>query len=68
MLYNLVEALRLVAHTCAPFLPAAAEGIARQIGIALDAAEDWTAWGRYPAGTAVQPGGVLFPKLEMPAV
>ena len=26
-----------------------------------------TAWGGYPAGTTVQPAGVLFPKLELPA-
>ncbi|MGH2592656.1 MAG: methionine--tRNA ligase, partial [Anaerolineae bacterium] len=63
-LYNLVETLRLVAHYCSPFIPAAAEGIARQLGLALDTSRDWAGWGRYPAGTSVQPGGVLFPKLE----
>lgn len=69
-LYNLAEALRLVAHYCAPFIPATAEGIARQLGIALDRSGDWSSvssWGQYPAGTTVQPGSVLFPKLELPA-
>jgi methionyl-tRNA synthetase len=69
-LYNLMEALRLTAYHCLPFLPQAAEGIARQLGVALDAGGDWadtTTWGGYPAGTSVQPGGVLFPKLELPA-
>jgi methionyl-tRNA synthetase len=64
-LYALVETLRLVAHTLAAFLPATAEAIARQLGIGLDtqaALRDVLAWGRYPAGTAVQPGLVLFPK------
>ena len=69
-LYNLVEVLRLVAHYCAPFLPSTAEAIARQLGITLDTSGDWaqvTGWGRYPAGTIVQRGSALFPKLELPA-
>jgi methionyl-tRNA synthetase len=68
-LYNMVESLRLIAHYLAPFLPSTAEGIARQLGIALETGGDWSEvsrWGRYPAGTRVQPGGVLFPKLELP--
>jgi methionyl-tRNA synthetase len=68
ILYNLAETLRLVAHTCAPFLPATAESMAQQLGITLDIASDWvevSSWGRYPAGTTVQPGQVLFPKLTL---
>jgi methionyl-tRNA synthetase len=68
-LYNLVEALRLIAHYCAPFIPATAEGIARQLGIALETSSNWqqvSSWRRYPAGTQVQPGSVLFPKIELP--
>ncbi len=68
-LYHLAEALRLVAHYCLPFIPATAQAIASQLGIALDTTSDWaqvSRWGGYPAGTAVQPGGVLFPKLELP--
>ena len=69
-LYNLVEALRLIAHYCTPFIPATAEGIARQLGVALETSGDWkqiSSWGRYPAGTQVRPGSVLFPKIELPA-
>lgn len=75
VLYNLVEALRLIASHCAPFLPATAEGIAQQLGIDIStggASQDTiqetneTSWGRYPAGTKVQPGGVLFPKVIVP--
>jgi methionyl-tRNA synthetase len=69
-LYNLVEALRLVAHFCSPFIPATADAIARQLGVTLGVTADWTEvtrWGRYLAGTQVQPGSVLFPKLELPA-
>lgn len=66
-LYTLAEVLRLVAHLCAPFIPETAEAICEQIGIQLQAEGDWqevTGWGRYPAGTALRPGEVLFPKLE----
>jgi methionyl-tRNA synthetase len=76
VLYNLVEVLRLIARHCAPFLPATAEGIAQQLGVSLstggavqDALQEANeaSWGGYPAGTKVQPGGVLFPKIMLPA-
>ncbi len=75
VLYNLVEALRLVAYHCAPFLPATSRGIAERLGIGLytggypqDASLEakGAEWGRYPAGTRVQSGDVLFPKLTIP--
>ena len=69
-LYNLVETLRLVAHALTAFLPATAEAIGRQLGIALDtgdALRELLAWGCYRAGTVVQPGGILFPKIELPS-
>jgi methionyl-tRNA synthetase len=68
-LYNLAETLRLVAHYCVPFLPATAKSIAQQLGITLDTDSTWaevSSWGRYPVGTTVQPGRVLFPKLTLP--
>jgi methionyl-tRNA synthetase len=69
VLYNLAEALRLAALFAQPFIPQAAAGIAAQLGIDLAAETDWqaaTRWGGYPAGTALQAGGVLFPKIEIP--
>lgn len=67
-LYNLVETLRLAAYYCQPFLPATAEKIAGQLGIGLDLDRPWdelTQWGQLPAGTVVQPGEVLFPRLDV---
>jgi methionyl-tRNA synthetase len=64
-LYNLAEALRLVAHLLFPFLPNTAQAITQQLGVAL-ATDNWTQalrWGEYPAGAAVRQGGVLFPKM-----
>ncbi|HEV2238779.1 MAG TPA: methionine--tRNA ligase, partial [Ktedonobacterales bacterium] len=69
-LYNLTEALRLIAYYVSPFLPSVAEGIAAQLGIALAERPAWsevTRWGQLPAGTQTRPGAVLFPKLELPA-
>jgi methionyl-tRNA synthetase len=64
-LYALAETLRLLAHALAPFLPSTAAAVAEQLGIELDACTSLAEaleWGRYAAGTAVRPGGALFPK------
>ena len=66
VLYNLVEVLRLVAYFCQPFLPETAAAIAQQLNVSLDGEwEEEARWGRYVAGTAVQPGDILFPKLAV---
>jgi methionyl-tRNA synthetase len=68
-LYNLVEALRLIAWHVRPFLPATADGIDAQLGLKEDEGPaDATAWGAYPAGSHLAGGTVLFPKFELPAV
>ncbi|HEX9924093.1 MAG TPA: methionine--tRNA ligase [Anaerolineae bacterium] len=70
-LYNLAEALRLIAHYCVPFLPTTAEAIVEQLGLSLNLDDDWSQvsqWGGYPPGTAIQPGTVLFPKLGLPDI
>lgn len=71
VLYTLAEALRLIAYYCQPFLPTTATGVTRQLGLAEVAPGAWeraTTWGQYPAGTAVQPAAVLFPKFDAPAL
>lgn len=69
-LYQLVEALRLIAYLLRPFIPETAAGIARQLGLeATERASSWeeaTQWGAFPAGTRVEPGGILFPKHDEP--
>ncbi len=66
-LYNLAEALRLIALYCAPFLPDTAAEITRQLGISLDTGNGLSEinWGGYPPHTTLQPNGILFPKLEL---
>jgi methionyl-tRNA synthetase len=61
-LYALVEVLRLAAVFCQPFIPAAAERIAAQLGLADDWRGESQAWGGYAPGTRVRPGPALFPK------
>ena len=67
VLYNLVEALRLIAWHVRPFLPTTADGIEKQLGLQeVDAPADATVWGAYPAGARLAGGAVLFPKFELP--
>jgi methionyl-tRNA synthetase len=61
-LYTLIEALRLAALYCEPFIPAAAAGIAAQLGLAEDWRSGLQGWGGATPGTCVQPGPALFPK------
>ena len=68
-LYTLAETLRLAAVYASPFIPGRAEAILGQLGLPAATSGDWaavTTWGGYPAGTHVQAGAVLFPKLEIP--
>jgi methionyl-tRNA synthetase len=68
VLYNLVDALRLLGYCIYPVVPAKAEELLRQLGLGLDLHAAWkdvTAVGVYPAGSHVQPGQVLFPKYEL---
>lgn len=69
VLYNTLEALRLAAIYCAPFIPATAQVLSSQLGLTLDALGDLeaaTRWGGFPAGTTLHPSSVLFPKRELP--
>lgn len=68
VLYNQVEALRLVALLVLPFMPSTGEGIWKRLGYGdsihlhhLPAEGDW---GLYPPGQKVTKGGPLFPRIE----
>lgn len=71
VLYNLAEALRIIAITVSPVIPTAAPEIWRQLGlenfdtVTLD---DAKTWGLLPAGTVVRKGNPVFPRFEMPVV
>ncbi len=69
VLYNQVEALRIIALMILPFMPETAEKMWDQLGLDTDIyAErmaDAVAWGLMPAGTHVRRGAGLFPRLEV---
>ncbi|MGC4123255.1 MAG: methionine--tRNA ligase [Myxococcales bacterium] len=60
ILRSLLEALRVVAEECAPFLPATAEALHRRLGTVGPASRGWNV---LPTGARLGPGGALFPRL-----
>lgn len=68
VLYNLIEALRIIATLVSPVIPVSAAEMWKQLGLGdfssatLQAAQEW---GQYPAGTKVQKGHALFPRYDL---
>lgn len=67
VMYNLAEALRIVAILIAPFVPVTAPKIYEQLG--LGNPESFfmadAVWGKLATGTKVQKGEPLFPRIEV---
>ena len=67
VMYNLAEALRIVAILIAPFVPVTAPKIYEQLG--LGKPESFfmadAVWGKMATGTKVQKGEPLFPRIEI---
>jgi methionyl-tRNA synthetase len=65
VLYNAAESLRLVALLLSPVMPEKCRQIQKQIGVADDniVAAQFT-WGGLKAGTKIQSGEALFPRLQ----
>lgn len=62
ILYNSLEALRLISVLISPFIPGTAKKIQTQIGLAeFDAV---AAWGHLPAGLTVSRGEPIFPRID----
>ncbi|MBC7232457.1 MAG: methionine--tRNA ligase [Chloroflexi bacterium] len=67
VLYNLVDVLRLLGYMVEPVMPRKARELLKQLGLEFDPSAGWqalTTVGTYPAGTALSPGEVLFPRYE----
>jgi methionyl-tRNA synthetase len=68
VLYNLSESLRLIGLYLYPIMPSTSQkiwtslGISRQIGACRLPEEQQ--WGTLAAGTAIQPGAQLFPRID----
>ncbi|URZ05208.1 methionine--tRNA ligase [Clostridium felsineum] len=65
VLYNLVESLRFVATAVTPFLPETGEKIKKQLNVELDTWESLSAFDGTRAGTKVQKGEVIFPRIDV---
>ncbi|ATW26466.1 methionine--tRNA ligase [Candidatus Formimonas warabiya] len=68
VLYNMVEVLRLTTVMCTPFMPSVPEKVWTQLGM-IDHKEvqswDSLVWGRFPAGTAINRGEPIFPRIDL---
>ena len=69
VLYNLAEAMRQATIMVGPFMPGVPERVWQQLGLGdVPAARTWeslSGWGGIPAGTKVQRGAPLFPRIEL---
>lgn len=66
VMYNLLEAVRLIALVSAPFMPDTGENILRILGdanaeVTLEGCDDW---GGLQAGTHIEKAQPLFPRIE----
>lgn len=68
ILYNVLEVMRFATVMITPFMPNIPAKVWPQLGIAdqpqLHTWESLT-WGQIPAGTVVQKGAVLFPRIDL---
>lgn len=71
VMYNALEAIRIIALYLASFMPNTSAEALRRIGVDLAGVTDIesaTAWGQLPAGNAVEVGDPLFPRLDVSAI
>ena len=69
VMYNLLEATRVIALFMAPFAPNTSAEVYRRLGLgditAVTDIEAASKWGQLPAGNAVEVGDPLFPRLDV---
>lgn len=63
ILYNCLEALRIISVLLSPFIPETAEKIQQQIG--LKEFDTQTEWGKLPDGIVVSKGEPIFPRVDL---
>ncbi len=72
VIYNSLEAIRIIAAYLAPFMPNTSAEVFRRLGLsdvfAIDDIAAACAWGGLPAGNAVEIGDPLFPRLDVDAI
>ena len=68
VMLTLAECVRFVAVLIYPFMPTTPERIFAQLGVSDDALRTWESlseFGKLPAGTKVQKGEALFPRIDI---
>lgn len=65
VLYNLIEAIRIIGQLIEPFLPHTSQEIFSQLGIKNLGWESARKFGNYPVGNTVKKGDNLFPRLDI---
>ncbi len=72
VMYNLMEAIRIIALFLAPFMPTTSAEVYRRLGLgditAIVDIEVACSWGQLPAGNTVEKGDALFPRLDEAAI
>lgn len=72
VIYNSLEAIRIIAAYLAPFMPNTSSEVFRRLGLGnvfeIDDIDEATKWGGLPAGNAVEIGDPLFPRLDVDAI
>ena len=68
VMYNTLECLRIISILIYPFIPQSANKIMKQLGISMtiedQGLDSINAWGGIKPGTVIQPGSLLFPRIE----
>lgn len=69
VIYNCLEAIRIIALYMAPFMPTTSAEVFRRLGLGNIAEvtdiKAASAWGQLPAGNGVEVGDPLFPRLDV---
>ncbi|MGE5677117.1 MAG: methionine--tRNA ligase [Pseudomonadota bacterium] len=68
VIYNLAEALRVIAVLISPFMPNTPARIFEQLGVLEEGLKKWESiksFGALKAGTAIRKGGIIFPRIEI---
>ena len=72
VIYNALEAIRIIALFMAPFMPNTSAEVYRRLGLgdifAITDIEGASAWGQLQAGSTVTVGDPLYPRLDVDAI
>lgn len=69
VMYNLLEAIRIIALFMAPFAPNTSAEVYKRLGLgnieAITDIQAASAWGQLPSGNSIEVGDPLFPRLDV---